>query len=641
MILVDAQRIAASRPGKPLFADLSLTVSTGDRLGVLGVNGCGKSTLLRMLAGTEEPESGRVLRGRDVTVSVLDQQGVLPEGTSLAAVESVAGAAAWEAAAVLDRLGLGAHLHTPVDQLSGGQAKRVALAAALVTPADLLILDEPTNHLDLDAIDWLTNRLAGFGGGLVLVTHDRHLLATLTSRVLELEAGVGYLHEGGYDAYLAARSARAEAAAATEATRRNLARRELEWLRRGAPARTAKNKAHLRRAQALVDEVAERSGPARDPEADLARVGRSGAAAQRPSGARGWGVNRHVDTPRLGDKVIELVGVSCGWPAGPVVLEGVDLQLGNRDRLGIVGPNGAGKTTLLEVLAGRIEPVAGHREVGPTVRLGYYGQQGPDLDPAARVRDVVAGPHRQPDWRDTALLERFWFGDDVQWAPVGLLSGGERRRLQLLVVLAAHPNVLLLDEPTNDLDLDTLRLVEEFCEDWPGALVVVSHDRAFLDRTVDDVVVVDGSGAVARYPGGYAAWDEQRRVAGGARSLAGRSPSVAASAGGGRTGPADGDAGPDGGGGSSVSEGGRRRSGRSGRSVSTIRHELRAAERQVKALGVERDGLMAELGAAGADHVALAAVGQRLSAVEAVLAEAEETWLRLATEAEERGLALG
>ena len=621
MILVDAQRIAASRPGKPLFADLSVTVSTGDRLGVLGVNGCGKSTLLRMLAGTTEPESGRVLRGRDVTVSVLDQQGALPDGTALAAVESVAGAAVWEAAAVLDRLGLGAHLHTPVDQLSGGQAKRVALARALVTPADLLVLDEPTNHLDLDAIGWLTSRLGSFGGGLVLVTHDRHLLATLTSRVLELEDGVGYLHEGGYDGYLAARAARVDAAAATEATRRNLARRELEWLRRGAPARTSKNKAHLRRAHALVDEVASSSGPTRDAGADLAAVSRAGAGAQRPAGSRGWGVSRHVDTPRLGDKVIELAGVSCGWPGGPIVLEGVDLALGNRERLGIVGPNGAGKTTLLEVLGGRLEPMAGTRQVGPTVRLGYYGQQGPDLDPTARVRDVVAGPHRQPDWRDTALLERFWFGGDAQWAPVELLSGGERRRLQLLVVLATHPNVLLLDEPTNDLDLDTLRLIEEFCEDWPGALVVVSHDRAFLDRTVDDVVVVDGSGTVGRSPGGYAAWDEQRRLAGSARSLAGRTPAGAP--------------------GSGNDDAGRRRNARSGRSVSTIRHELRAAERQVAALSAERDSLAAELGAAGADHVALAEVGQRLSTVEEALLEAEETWLRLATEAEERGLAHG
>jgi len=633
VILVDAQRIAASRPGKPLFADLSVTVSSGDRLGVLGVNGCGKSTLLRILAGTAEPESGRVLRGRDVTVSVLDQQGVLPDGTALAAVESVAGAAGWEAAAVLDRLGMGTHLDTPVDRLSGGQAKRVALARALVAPADLLILDEPTNHLDLDAIGWLTSRLGSFNGGLVLVTHDRHLLAALTSRVLELEDGVGYVHEGGYDGYLAARAARADAAVAAEATRRNLAKRELEWLRRGAPARTAKNKAHLRRARALVDEVSSPTTPARNPGADLARVTAADTGSQRPSGARGWGVSRHVDTPRLGDKVVELEGVSCGWPGGPAVLEGVGLRLGNRERLGIVGPNGAGKTTLLEVLAGRLAPLVGTREVGPTVRLGYYGQQGPDLDPTARVRDVVAGPHRAPDWRDTALLERFWFGGDAQWAPVELLSGGERRRLQLLMVLAAHPNVLLLDEPTNDLDLDTLRLVEDFCDDWPGALVVVSHDRAFLDRTVEDVVVVDGSGTVARHPGGYEAWDAQRRGVGGARSLRGLQTPGAPTAGNPIPGaPTPGD-------GRRSGAGRRGRSG--GRSVSTIRHELRAAERRLTELTAVRDALVADLAAAGSDHVALAEVGGRLGEAEASVAEAEERWLELAAEAEERGLATG
>ena len=352
MILVDAQGIAASRPGKPLFDQLSVTVSSGDRLGVLGVNGCGKSTLLRMLAGTTEPEAGRVLRGRDLVVSVLDQQGALPDGTALAAVEEVAGDASWEAAAVLDRLGLGGHLDAQVSELSGGQAKRVALARALVTPSDLLVLDEPTNHLDVDAIAWLEQRLAGFKGGLVLVTHDRHLLARLTNRVLEIDGGRAHLHDGGYDAYLLARSARIERELAEETTRQNLARRELEWLRRGAPARTAKSKAHIRRALEVQEapSVGAAAASGRDASADLVRVD-AGGGSSRPSGARGWGVNRHVDTPRLGDKVIELHGVDAGWPGGRMVLSGVDLALRNRERLGVVGPNGAGKTTLLEVLA--------------------------------------------------------------------------------------------------------------------------------------------------------------------------------------------------------------------------------------------------------------------------------------------------
>ena len=617
MILVDAQGIAASRPGKPLFDELSVTVSSGDRLGVLGVNGCGKSTLLRILSGTDESEAGRVVRGRDVVVSVLDQEGSLPAGTALAAVERVAGDASWEAAAVLDRLGLGGHLDTDVTGLSGGQAKRVALACALVRPCDLLVLDEPTNHLDVDAIAWLEKRLETFKGGLVLVTHDRHLLARLTNRVLEIDGGRAYLHDGGYDAYLSARAARIERELSEETTRQNLARRELEWLRRGAPARTAKSKAHVRRAldvqRAPTTGAAAPSG--RDRSADLARV-EAGGGTGRPTGARGWGVNRHVDTPRLGDKVITLDGVDAGWADAPPVLRGVDLVVGNRERLGVVGPNGAGKTTLLEVLAGRIEPAAGRREVGTTVRLGYFGQRGSELDLSMRVREVVAGPHRTPDWRDAALLERFWFGADAQWAPVELLSGGERRRLQLLVVLAAHPNVLLLDEPTNDLDLDTLRLVEDFCEDWPGALVVVSHDRAFLDRTVDDVVIVDGSGAVGRHPGGYEAWDASRRSTAGGRMSMGRGPRPAGSG--------------------SRSE---RSSGGSQRSVSTIRHELRAADRRVAELTARRLDLEDRLAASSADHEVLAVVGAELGEVTTALAFAEEEWLALAAEAEERGLA--
>jgi ATP-binding cassette subfamily F protein uup len=647
---VDLQGVAASRPGKPLFDDLSVTVATGDRLGVLGVNGTGKSTLLRILSGDEPPESGRVVVGRDVTVAVLDQQGDLPAGTALAAVEQAAGAGAWEAAAVLDRLGMGQLADVPVDRMSGGQAKRVALARALVTDADLLVLDEPTNHLDLDAVTWLEQRLVSFRGALVLVTHDRHLLARLTNRVLEIDGGKGYVYDGGYDAYLEGRSARIERDAAEEATRRNLAKSELEWLRRGAPARTAKSKAHIRRALAVIETPEVIADLQRDASADLSRVGTDPSGSGRVAGSRGWGVNRHTDTPRLGDKVIELHGVAHAWPGQPPLFEGVDLSLGNRERLGVVGPNGAGKTTLLEILAGRIEPVAGQRDVGPTVQLGYYGQRGPDMDPSLRVRDVVAGPHRSPDWKDKALLERFWFGADAQFAPVGLLSGGERRRLQLLVVLAARPNVLLLDEPTNDLDLDTLRLIEDFCEDWPGALVVVSHDRAFLDRTVDDVVVVDTHGWVGRHPGGYAAWDAERRAAAGRPRSGGRAASVgravvtvspenvpstadASSA----AGPASSPASSPASGASSSPASGAASGAASARSMSTIRHELKATDKLVARLTKKRARLEAQLVDAGADHEALRSLGAELGGVVAELEAAEEAWLALSDEAESRG----
>jgi ABC transport system ATP-binding/permease protein len=646
VILVDLDRVAASRPGKPLFDDLSVTVHSGDRIGVLGLNGTGKSTLLRILTGIDEPERGSVRPGRDVRVAFLEQQDDLPAGTARAAVESAAGSGAWEAAAVLERLGMGALADASVDTLSGGQAKRVALARALVTEADLLVLDEPTNHLDLDAVTWLEDRLAGFRGGLVLVSHDRHLLARLTNRILELDAGTGHVHDGGYDAYLEERAARLEREAREEATMRNLARRELEWLRRGAPARTSKSKAHLRRALSAVEASATTTS-GRDPSADLVDVSVSGSSG-RPSGARGWGVTRHVDTPRLGDRVVELHGVGHRWPDGPFLFRGVDLALDNRERLGIVGPNGAGKTTLLDIIAGRLEPTEGTREVGPTVRPGYYSQRGPELDPTAVVRNVVAGPHRQPDWRDAALLERFWFATDAQWAPVGLLSGGERRRLQLLVVLATHPNVLLFDEPTNDLDLDTLRMIEDFLEDWPGALVVVSHDRAFLERTVDDVIVVDGDGGAGRHPGGFAEWDAARRrkpgLAGGRRA--------AAVAGTGVTGTVVTDEGVTGAGegaddpvrsatpGKGTTSGPPTKPGPSGaprgRSIASIRADLRQAERRVAKLVARRDDLEVAMAESAADHEALRILSGEFAAVTTDLAEAEEAWLAFAEEEERR-----
>jgi ABC transport system ATP-binding/permease protein len=596
VILVDAHGVAASRPGKPLFRDLWLTVSSGDRLAVVGINGCGKSTLLGVLAGSVEPDDGVVRRGRGARVVALDQTAVLPAGT----VRDVVGGG-WEGAAILDRLGMGDLVDAEVARLSGGQAKRAALARALVAVGeasenDLLILDEPTNHLDMDAIAWLEEHLAGFKGGLVLVTHDRHMLDRLTTRILELDRGAGHVHEGGYASYLEARAERAEREASAERKRRNLARAELAWLRRGAPARTRKPKAGIAAARAVVDGRAPE--PARADDLPLAEL---------------------VWMPRLGDTVIELDGVSDGY-GDLVVFEGVDLKLGPGERLGVVGANGSGKSTLLDVLAGRREPRTGTVLRGATVRVGYYDQRGADLPPDARVRELVAGPTRQPDWSDAALLERLWFNSDAQWAPVRLLSGGERRRLQLALVLREGPNVLLLDEPTNDLDLDTLRALEDMLDAWPGTLVVVSHDRAFLERTVEDVVVMDGPGHAARIPGGFAAYVAARREArrpGWAGPATSRSP-----AGSPRPAPVR-----------TRAPAGERR-----RSPSTLRHLMRRAEAEMVRLSQRQVELEAELSAAGGDHVALAEVGERLSAVTADLAAAEETWLALAEEAETAGV---
>jgi ATP-binding cassette subfamily F protein uup len=579
VILVDADRIAAHRPGRPLFDDLSVTIQTGDRLGVVGINGTGKSTLLRVLARQTEPEAGIVRTGRDVRIGFLGQRPELPAGTVRAAVGEH-----WEAAAVLDRLGMGALQDADVATLSGGQAKRVALAQLLVTESDLLVLDEPTNHLDIDAIAWLEDRLAAHRGGLVLVTHDRHVLDRVTTRVLELDRGRAFLHDGGYAGYLEGRAAREERAAAAESVRRNLAKKELAWLRRGAPARTRKPKARIDAATAVVEGRAEAE----------ARVG---------------SLELHFGTPRLGDKVIELHGVGHRFGDSDLLFRDLELALDRRERLGVVGPNGSGKTTLLDLLAGRRQPAEGRIETGPTVRLGYYDQTGADLDPAQRVREAVAGPHA-PSVEDALLLERFWFDRDAQFAPIGTLSGGERRRLQLLLVLAQRPNVLLLDEPTNDLDLDTLRALEDFLEDWPGALVVVSHDRAFLERTVEDALVLDGHGRAGRAPGGYAAWEAARRAGVSA-------PAVAA---GGRA--------------SARSARPVREPGPKHRSPSTLHRLVTTAEREVAGLERRRDALHADLAAAATDHVELARLGRLLADVESDLTAAEEHWLALAEEEE-------
>ncbi len=582
MILIDVDKVTVTRPERDLLRDVSVTVATGDRIGIIGINGTGKSTLLRVMAGTDVAESGAVRRPKETSIAVLDQNTVLPPGT----VRDVVGDG-WEVQAVLDKLGMAAKLDASTDALSGGEARRVALAQTLVTEADLLILDEPTNHLDISAIRWLEEHLARHRGALVIVSHDRHLLDRVVTRVLELDRGTAYLHSGGYAGFLEGRAEREAQAADDERSRRSLARKELAWLRRGAPARTSKNKAHIARATAVVEHKAQAS--ARKGELDL-----------------------HVDVPRLGDKVIDLHRVGHRhderW-----LFRNLDLLLGPKERLGVVGLNGSGKSTLLDVISQRIVPVEGTVEHGPTVRLGFHDQVGTQLDPEQRVRAAVAGGKGEADWRDTALLEKFWFDEDVQWAPIRLLSGGERRRLQLVLVLAQRPNVLLLDEPTNDLDLDTLRALEDFLEGWPGTLIVVSHDRAFLERTVDDVLVLDGQGAAARFPGGYAAWEDQQHL----RSSHRRADSASKH-----------DARP-----KSRQPRQQERVGR-GRSAGTIRHQLKSTEKAVAKLEKRVERLTSDLLDAGADHDLLRSLGGELELAQQELARSEEQWLALGSELE-------
>jgi len=581
MILIDAEGLKASRPGRPLFEDVSITLSTGDRLGVVGLNGCGKSTLFRILSGELRPDAGVVRTGRGARIGVLPQLPVLPEGTVRDAVGG-----GWQGEAMLDKLGMGDMAEADTRELSGGQLKRVALARLLAGEWDCLILDEPTNHLDLDAIGFLEETLARFPGGLAIVTHDRHVLDRVTNRVLEIDRGHAYLHipagenaGSGYAAYLAARAEREENSATAEQVRKNAAKKELAWLRRGAPARTAKPKARIAAAEALIANKPD--GPARQGELGL-----------------------DLGSKRLGSKGIEMLGLGFTWPDGHEVLHAFDHALEPGDRLGIVGPNGAGKSTLLDMIAGRLTPTVGTIDIGKTVLVGYYDQLGKELDLSKRVRDVVAGDKGSPSVEDLNLMKRFWFDGDAQFAPLSTLSGGERRRLQLLLTLIEQPNVLLLDEPTNDLDLDTLRALEDYLDDWPGIVVVVSHDRAFIDRTVEEILALDGEGGAALVPGGVATWLQQRS----ARSTTPRSaPNQRSSS----TKPAK---------------------QKSSRSPSTLNRLIANVEKDMTKRTTRQTALYQDIADAGNDHKKLAALGEELAQLQTAIESLETQWLELTEE---------
>jgi ATP-binding cassette subfamily F protein uup len=574
--------VGIAQPDKVLFDDLSVTVSTGDRIAIVGVNGSGKSTLMRLMAGTQSPDNGEVRFGRGVRIAILDQDPQLPAGT----VADYLGDS-WEVAAVATSVGVQPLLERGTDQLSGGQAKRVALARALVGEFDMIVLDEPTNHLDLEAIEWLERRLAATKAALVVITHDRHLMDRLTTargegRIVEIERGQGYVHRAApgvsaYATYLEGRAARHDREASEEATRKILARRELEWLQRGAPARSTKPKARLRSANEIVS-----GGP-------------------EAAGVRGNGLLLDAGSTRLGNQVIELVDVSQAY-GDNVVFHDVSLLIEPGARLGVVGPNGSGKSTLLDIIAGRHEPASGQVKRGSTVVTGYADQQTSLLDSEQIVREIVAGPLRQPDWEDRVLLERFWFDSTAQYAPVKMLSGGERRRLQLVMVLAAKPNLLVLDEPTNDLDLDTLRALEGFLDEWPGALAVASHDRTFLDRTVDHVLAIDSGGSVRRVAGGVQGWLAER---------------VAAPAQGARKSPA------------SPSTAAKQKQTKTRHaSQYTLGRQLREAEQAMVKLQRRVDQLNEHL-VATTDHTELAKLGADLATAQDELATVEEGWLEL------------
>jgi ATP-binding cassette subfamily F protein uup len=457
--------------------------------------------------------------------------------------------------------------------LSGGQLKRVALARIFAEPNDVLILDEPTNHLDLGAIQWLEAQISDFRGAVVLVSHDRFLLDQVTTRMVEIDRGKSFIHAGGYSRLLEAQAEREEQAASAEQTRRNLARTELAWLRRGVKARSTKPQARIDAAQRLL---------ARRPDA----AARSGA------------LDLSIDTPRLGTMVIRTHNVAFSYPGGRQILHNVNLELGPGDRVGIVGPNGAGKSTFLDLLCERFKPSAGTVKHGPTVVTSYFEQNGGTFDLDSTVQELVAGPRGVPGSpADIALMKRFWFAGALPLTKARDLSGGERRRLQLLLTLSVHPNVLFLDEPTNDLDLETIRLIEDFLSEWPGTLVVVSHDRTFLSRTTDRLLEVHEDGTISDIPGGIDAWIA--RAAGVVPSL----PADAALAD-----PVSGASAPPGG--------------------VPLGRQIREAEKNMSRLDRRRGTLNKKL-LASLDHAEMAKLGAELESVQSELSAAEDYWLAL------------
>lgn len=505
--LVSVENVSKSFGLKTLLDGVSLGVQTGDRIGVVGLNGGGKSTLLKVLTGQEQPDEGRVSQMNDIRVAMVTQEANLnPEDTVAEVVLKPLGVETFEWASkssvrdVLDGLGITElRLDSKVGQLSGGERRRTNLAAALVQEFDLLVLDEPTNHLDVEGVQWLADYLLKTKAALVVVTHDRWFLDTVATRTWEVHDGRVDTYEGGYNDWVYARAERARQADAVEQRRRNLARKELAWLRRGAPARTSKPRYRIEAAEALIADV-----PAPRDTVELMAFSKQ----------------------RQGKVVIELEDAYIATPDGRDLVRDLTWRLAPGERIGLVGVNGSGKTTLLRVLAGEYALGAGRRIEGKTVRLGWLRQELDDLDPTMRLLDAVESvasyvQFGKKELSASQLAERLGFSAKRQRTPVGDLSGGERRRLQLTRVLMAEPNVLLLDEPTNDLDIDTLQELESLLDSWPGTLVVISHDRYLIERICDSTWALFGDGRLTNLPGGIDEYLRRRRDMAGSGVIAG------------------------------------------------------------------------------------------------------------------------
>ncbi|KAF5076162.1 Energy-dependent translational throttle protein EttA [anaerobic digester metagenome] len=522
MVLLTAEHIRKSYGTRVIFDDISFSIHEGDKIGVIGVNGAGKSTLLKIVAGVGHADSGEVITINGMRIAylsqnpefapgatilqhvfagdnpklslvreyeeTLEQLNANPQDKSMAALsarltEEMNKAEAWslesEAKNILTRLGI-LDFGQRVDTLSGGQKKRVALAAALIAPVELLILDEPTNHIDHDTVEWLEKHLEKYAKALLMVTHDRYFLDRVANRTMELDKGQLYSYQGNYTNFLELKAEREELEAAGERKRQNFLRSELEWVRRGAQARSTKQKARLQR----FDEVSAIKAPEEKQNVALSSIG-----------------------SRLGRKTIELENISKAYD-GKVYIKDFSYIVLRDDRIGITGDNGCGKTTLLKIMVGKLQPDSGMVQRGETVKIGIFAQENDGMDDNMKVLDYireVAEYIQTGDGRISAsqMLEKFLFPADMQRGPISMLSGGEKRRLYLARVLMSAPNILFLDEPTNDLDLETLMILEEYLQDFQGAVIAVSHDRYFLDKTVNRIFAFLGDGRIKQYEGGY------------------------------------------------------------------------------------------------------------------------------------------
>ena len=531
MSILSVENVTKTYGEKVLFDHISFTISEKERIGLIGVNGTGKSSLLKAIARIEAADIGSITHANQFQIEYLPQNPLLQDNltvleqiyygdsqimqalrnyekatasleadpTNMAKQEQLLVMQqkmdqlnAWEASTtaktILTRLGIN-NFNQQVSELSGGQKKRVALAKALIQPADLLILDEPTNHLDNEIIEWLETYLIQYRGAILLVTHDRYFLNRVTTRILELDQGTLYSYDGNYEIFLEKKAEREEMAAASEEKRQNLLRRELAWLQRGAKARTTKQKARIQRAEELQD-------------------GKIDIAQEK--------VEMAIGSTRLGKKVIELKEINKTYE-GKRLINNFNYLVVPGERLGIIGPNGSGKTTLLNIMAGQVTPDQGTVDIGETVKIGYYTQNHQEMNQELRVIDYikeVAHVIKTIDgqWITAEqMLERFLFSRAAQWTYIRKLSGGEKRRLYLLQVLMGEPNVLFLDEPTNDLDTATLSILEDYLDQFPGVVITVSHDRYFLDRVVDHLIAFEGNGTIDRFQGNYTEYLDMKK----------------------------------------------------------------------------------------------------------------------------------